>query len=135
MCARLRRRRRTSNTDNTRRELGGTPMSAESRSLPASKSALSARSATARREHLFFGGMTIAMLIAVLVGFGPTYFFSTISGTTFELTRPLHFHGAAFTTWMVLLVVQTTLVAAGRTDIHRKLGVVGAVLGAVMMVL
>jgi hypothetical protein len=109
-------------------------MSADSRSL-ASTSAVPTRSAVARREHLFFGGMTIAMLIAVLVGFAPTYFFSTVSGTTFELTLPLHVHGAAFTTWMVLLVVQATLVAAGRTDIHRKLGVAGAVLGAVMMVL
>jgi hypothetical protein len=109
-------------------------MSAESRSIR-STNALPARSAIARREHLFFGGMTIAMLIAVLVGFGPTYFFSTISGTTFELTRPLHVHGAAFTSWMVLLVVQSTLVAAGRTDIHRKLGVAGAVLAGLMMVL
>jgi len=109
-------------------------MSVESSSLR-STSATAARSAVTRRERLFFGGMTIAMLIAVLVGFGPTYYFSTISGTTFELTRPLHLHGAAFTTWMLLLVVQTTLVAAGRTDIHRKLGVAGAVLGAVMMVL
>src|SRR5262245_49157986 len=109
-------------------------MSAESRSLHPT-SAVSARGAAARREHLFFGGMTIAMLIAVLVGFGPTYFFSTISGTTFELTRPLHLHGAAFTSWMVLLVIQATLVAAGHVDIHRKLGVAGAVLAAVMMVL
>jgi hypothetical protein len=109
-------------------------MSAESRSV-GSTGTLSARSAVARREHLFFGGMTIAMLIAVLVGFGPTYFFSTISGTTFDLTLPLHVHGAVFTTWMVLLVVQATLVAAGRTDVHRKLGVVGGVLAAVMMVL
>jgi hypothetical protein len=109
-------------------------MSAESHSLHSS-SAPPARAAAARREHLFFGGMTIAMLVAVLVGFGPTYYFSTISGTTFQLTRPLHAHGAAFTTWMVLLVIQSTLVAAGRTDIHRKLGVAGAALAAVMMVL
>ena len=72
-------------------------MSVESSSLR-STSATAARSAVTRRERLFFGGMTIAMLIAVLVGFGPTYYFSTISGTTFELTRPLHLHGAAFTT-------------------------------------
>jgi hypothetical protein len=110
-------------------------MSAESRSVPSPATAAPARSAIARREHLFFGGMTIAMLIAVLVGFGPTYYFSTMSGTTSELTVPLHVHGAAFTSWMVLLVVQATLVAAGRTDIHRKLGVAGAVLGAIMMVL
>jgi hypothetical protein len=94
-----------------------------------------ARSAVARRERLFFGGMSIAMLATVIVGFGPTYYFSTVSGTSFQLTRALHMHGAAFTTWMALLVLQTTLVAAGRTDVHRKLGVAGAVLATLMMVL
>lgn len=109
-------------------------MSAEPRSIR-STSTPHARDSAARREHLFFGGVTIALLIAVLVGFGPTYYFSSISGTTFQLSVPLHLHGAAFTTWMLLLVIQSTLVAAGRTDVHRRLGVAGAVLGAVMMVL
>ncbi len=96
-----------------------------------------ARSPTlsARRERVFFGGMTIAMLATVIAGFGPTYFFSTVSGSAFELTPALHVHGAAFTTWMLLLVVQSTLISAGRVDIHRQLGVAGAVLGAFMMLL
>jgi hypothetical protein len=109
-------------------------MSVESRSL-GSSSRPSTHSAAARRERLFFGGMTIAMLATVIVGFGPTYYFSTVSGTTFQLTRVLHLHGAVFTTWMVLLALQTTLVAAGRTDVHRQLGVFGAVLGAFMVAL
>ncbi len=89
----------------------------------------------ARRERVFFGGMTIAMLATVIAGFGPTYFFSTMSSSTVELTPTLHIHGAVFTTWMVLLVLQSTLISAGRVDIHRQLGVAGAVLGACMMVL
>ncbi len=36
---------------------------------------------------------------------------------------------------MVLLVVQTTLIAANKTTLHRQLGVVGAALGVVMMVI
>ena len=89
----------------------------------------------ARREHVFFGGMTIAMLATVIAGFGPTYFFSSVSGSAFVLTPALHVHGAVFTTWMLLLVVQSTLISAGRVDIHRQLGVAGAVLGAFMMLL
>jgi len=108
--------------------MSATPRPLDSTSAPA-------RNAVARRERLFFGGMAIALLATVIVGFGPTYYFSTISGTTFQLSRALHLHGAVFTTWMVLLVLQTTLVAAGRTDVHRKLGVAGAVLAALMMVL
>jgi hypothetical protein len=89
----------------------------------------------ARRERVFFGGMTIAMLATVIAGFGPTYYFSSVSSSTVALTPSLQLHGAAFTTWMLLLAVQTTLVAAGRTDVHLRLGVAGAVLGALMMVL
>ena len=89
----------------------------------------------ARRERVFFGGMTIAMLATVIAGFGPTYFFSTMSSSTFELTPVLHLHGAAFTTWMVLLVLQSTLISDGRVDVHRRVGVAGAALGACMMVL
>jgi hypothetical protein len=47
----------------------------------------------------------------------------------------VHFHAAAFVGWLVLLTVQVGLVRAGRTDIHRKLGVLGVGLAAVMMVL
>ncbi len=93
------------------------------------------RWSTARRERVFFGGMTLAMLVTVLAGFGPTYYFSSVSSSTVELTPALHVHGAAFTTWMLLLVVQSTLISAGRADVHRQLGVAGAVLGAGMMVL
>jgi len=88
-----------------------------------------------RRERVFFGGMTIAMLATVIAGFGPTYYFSSVSNSAVELTPALHVHGAAFTAWMLLLVAQSTLISAGRVDVHRQLGVAGAVLGACMMVL
>ncbi len=79
--------------------------------------------------------MTITMLITVLAGFGPTYYFNSISGSAVVLTPALQVHGAAFTTWMVLLVLQSTLISAGRVDLHRRLAVAGGVLGACMMVL
>ena len=44
-------------------------------------------------------------------------------------------HGIAFTAWLLLLLVQTSLVAAGRVDLHRRLGLGGAALAAVMVVL
>jgi hypothetical protein len=109
-------------------------MIADPRSLT-SASAPAARYAVARKERLFFGGMSVALLAAVVLGFGPSYYFSTISSSTVVLTRPLHLHGTAFTTWMVLLVVQASLIAAGRAHVHRRLGVAGAALGALMMVL
>ncbi|HEX5046646.1 MAG TPA: hypothetical protein VFX89_05955 [Gammaproteobacteria bacterium] len=79
--------------------------------------------------------MSIALAIAVLVGFAPTYYLHGSLGAANELTPALHWHGAAFTTWMLLLVTQTSLIAARRVDLHRMLGVAGAALGVCMMVL
>jgi hypothetical protein len=44
-------------------------------------------------------------------------------------------HGVAFAAWLLLLLTQTSLVAAGRVDLHRRLGVVGAGLAVAMLVL
>ena len=43
-------------------------------------------------------------------------------------------HGALFTAWVVLFIVQTALIASHRTHVHRRLGVAGAVLAAAIVV-
>src|SRR4029450_11921533 len=45
-----------------------------------------------------------------------------------------HIHGALFTAWVLLFVAQTSLVASNRTDLHKRLGVVGAGLAVTMVV-
>lgn len=86
-----------------------------------------------RRERLFFGAMAVALLIAVFVGFAPTYYLrASFDGPA--LTPSLLVHGFLFSTWIILLGVQTSLIAAGKTAVHKKLGVAGAVLGVLMMV-
>ena len=47
----------------------------------------------------------------------------------------LHLHGFVFSSWIVLFVIQTTLVAAHRTDIHRRLGILGGVIATLMVLL
>lgn len=91
------------------------------------------------RDRMFFGGMAIAMAMAVFVGFARTYFLSwffgthaTISGRPF--TTVVRLHAALFTAWVVLFLVQTALVATDRVAIHRRLGAAGAVLAGAMMV-
>jgi len=90
-------------------------------------------SARRRREHLFYTGMAIAIVGTVFAGFAPTYYLRPFFGAP-PLMPLLHLHGLVFTSWMVLLLTQTTLVAANRTDVHRCLGIAGAVI-AVLMVL
>lgn len=77
--------------------------------------------------------MSLAVVITVFAGFAPTYYLRPYYTTT-PLMPLLHLHGLVFTSWLVLFVTQTTLVAAHRTDIHRRLGIVGGVI-AVLMIL
>jgi hypothetical protein len=90
-------------------------------------------------ERLFYTGFAVAITTAVVLGFGRTFFFrawypdwARLHGApeTFFLI-----HGVAFTAWLLLLLTQTSFVAAGRVDLHRRLGVLGAGLALVMVLL
>jgi hypothetical protein len=89
---------------------------------------------TRRRTRRFYVGMAIAILVTVFAGFSRTYFLKAQFGTP-ELSLLLHIHGLVFTGWVLFFLSQTTLVAARRTDIHRRLGVAGAVLAALVLIM
>jgi FtsH-binding integral membrane protein len=54
-----------------------------------------------------------------------------MSGAPF--TFLVHVHGALFTAWVLLFIVQTGLVATRRVSVHRRLGMAGAALAAAMV--
>ena len=85
-----------------------------------------------KTDRLFFSGMALASVVILFLGFLPSYFHR--SADLPPLTPLYQLHGAVFTAWIVLLVAQTALVAQSRSDIHRKLGVAGAVLAAVVFI-
>ncbi len=84
-------------------------------------------------QRRFYLGIAVVIAAIVFAGFARTYYLRGFF-TAEPLPGLLHLHGLVFTCWLLLFVVQTTLVAAGRTDIHRRLGVVGGVLAATMLV-
>jgi hypothetical protein len=86
-----------------------------------------------RNDRLFLTGMACAAAITVFVGFAPTYFLRRAELP--PLVPLYHVHGAVFTSWILLFAVQTSLVAGQRTDIHRRLGVAGAILAALLFIL
>jgi hypothetical protein len=88
----------------------------------------------ARPGRLFHTGMAVAFLLTAVVGFGPTYFFKPVHPSP-PLPLLLHVHGMVFTAWLVLLIVQSGLVRADRVDLHKRLGIFGAVLAALMVFL
>lgn len=84
-------------------------------------------------EHRFFTTMAIAIAITVLAGFARTYYLRGWFGEP-PLQPLLHLHGLVFSSWIALYVGQTSLVAANRLRVHRRLGVAGAALAAVLVV-
>jgi hypothetical protein len=75
-----------------------------------------------------------AIAALVVVGFSRTFFLKYWFETP-ALTKLLHLHGLVFTSWLLLHYTQARLIAAHRVDLHRRLGVFGAVLGYAMFFL
>ncbi len=86
-----------------------------------------------RFDTLFFSSAAWLMLLTVLVGFGPTYYFAGVFHAPLPSTI-VHVHGAIFTCWILLLVTQTSLVAAHRVDLHKRLGIAGFSLAVLMVI-
>ena len=96
--------------------------------------------ASTRNDRLFYGGMGLLLAAIAVAGFAPTFYLRswfgappTVGGAT-ELTMLARIHGGVFTAWMLLFTVQTSLIASRRVAVHRRLGVAGAVLAALMIV-
>jgi FtsH-binding integral membrane protein len=86
-----------------------------------------------RYDHIFFSASIALMLLTVIVGFGPTYYFAGVFRA--PLPSPIiHVHGAIFSSWMLLLITQASLVSAHRVDIHRRLGIAGMILACLMVI-
>ena len=92
----------------------------------------------ARSRSAFSFGMAIAMSVTVFIGFGPSFYVNAYFAETLglppvqALSSIIIAHGLVFTTWMILLMVQTGLVAGGQVRWHRRLGIAGAVAAAVI---
>ena len=93
----------------------------------------------AARDRKFYTGMALVMLFTALVGFSRTYFLGLISGRATTITgrvpnATVHLHALLFMSWLVLFIVQTSLVATHRVKVHRKLGYFGVGLATAMIV-
>jgi len=90
------------------------------------------RPSNRQRERIFFGPMALLMIGTVLLGFRKTYFPlrpkpAAVSSWVIQL------HGAVFSLYLLLFLVQTTLVAARRVRWHMSLGLAVYGLAALMI--
>jgi len=77
--------------------------------------------------------MSSLLIVLVFLGFAPTYYLRPIAAG--PIPGYLHVHGAAMTMWFLLLLVQTTLIATQRRALHRRLGIAGACIAVIIVVL
>ena len=76
---------------------------------------------------------SVVLMLIVLVGFSQTYFLRGVFNSTKEMSVLLHVHGVIMTTWFVLLIVQSTLIAKRQIAVHRRLGIFGALLAVAIL--
>jgi hypothetical protein len=92
------------------------------------------RPANPSSDRIFFAAMAAALWATVLYGFAKTYFMAGMIAAPLP-NKLIHIHGAAFTLWMVLLVVQIGFVSAKKIAWHKKLGLFGFGLAVAMLIL
>lgn len=98
---------------------------------------LAPRARAIRTERLFYLGMTVAIIATIFAGFAPSFYLrGEIAPRVplLPLTPLIVVHGLLFTSWALLFATQVMLVSARRVDLHRRLGTVGIVLVAAMLV-
>jgi hypothetical protein len=80
----------------------------------------------------FYTYAWVGAALILFAGFARTYFLKTFFGTP-ALYPLLHLHGIVMTSWFLLFGAQTWLVEVHRTDLHRRLGVIGVLLASAIL--
>jgi hypothetical protein len=81
--------------------------------------------------------MAIAAAVATGIGFAPTFYlrgYFVLPAGQPPLSPLLLVHGLIGTLWIALFVTQSFLVLRQRTDIHRRLGIAGAVVASLLVI-
>lgn len=88
--------------------------------------------AQTRSRDRFFLAMSGFLLLILLIGFSRTLYLRLFFEVP-PVPAYLHVHGATVTAWFVWLIVQASLVNVNRIDIHRRIGMLGAVIGVAVI--
>jgi hypothetical protein len=86
-----------------------------------------------RWDRNFFAFVVALIWLGILMGFGPQVL-QRLQMRPAAYPLIVHVHAALFVGWLLLLTTQLFLIRAHRLDLHRRLGVYGAALAGVMIV-
>src|SRR4030095_1074373 len=87
-----------------------------------------------RPSRKFYTWVALGVILIVFAGFAKTYYLKEFFGTP-SLPPLVHLHGFIMTTWFLLFLVQVRLVDIHKVQLHRKLGVFGFTLAALIVVI
>jgi hypothetical protein len=106
------------------------------KTFSAALSAATTRSAATQQRvpGRFFSAMSWLLLAIVVAGFSPTLYLRAWTDAA-PISAHVMIHGIVMTAWFVLFATQTSLVAAGRTRVHRRLGIAAAAIGVLVIVM
>ena len=83
----------------------------------------------------FYLTMAIVSAVIIFVGFAPSFYLKSVIHAPPPLSLLTVTHGLVFTAWVALFVTQAALIATKRPALHRRLGVMGALLFGIMITL
>lgn len=84
------------------------------------------------RARKFYVVMACIAALIAAIGFSRRYFIAMAAGTL-HVPAIVHFHALITFAWVAFFILQTTLVATGRTPLHRSLGMAGIALGTLLV--
>lgn len=85
------------------------------------------------RDRPFYLIITLVLIGLVIKGFWPSYYSNMLTGPVAPRPWVMHLHGAIFSGWMLLLLLQVVLVAVGRIAAHRRVGTLGIGYGLIVL--
>ena len=83
-------------------------------------------------NRLYTGG-ALAVALLVFAGFARSYYLRAFFANR-HLTPLAHLHGILMTGWIALFATQALLISKRRVALHRRLGMAGAALAAVIVI-
>jgi hypothetical protein len=89
-------------------------------------------SAPRRVDRWFYIGVAVVAILLSIAGFGPSIVDTSLRRGS--VTALAVAHAALVSSWLLVFLTQAYLVATRRIRVHRRLGVLGALLAAVVIV-
>lgn len=82
---------------------------------------------TVLKRPSYFLVFSLIGLFAAFAGFAKTFFLPMAAGS-FTAPVSIHIHGAFAFAWIILFVIQTSLIHAGKYNLHALLGITGVLI-------